>query len=127
MEIQFNTNDLGDDKMFGTKRKFENRHVVAVKYYDSFIKSAKEGSIYLPYDKDIYLDFLENDTIKLDNIKGLKKFAKKCNKKKSEVKYYWEGLINQGYTIFSIKYDKKQPSIQNVCNNDSMKYICDIS
>ena len=113
--------------MFGRKKRTENRHIIAIKDYTNFVKSIKDGSIYLPYEKELYIDLLKDDPIKLDNTKGLRKFAKASNKKKADVQHYWHSLINQGYTLLNVKYDKKYPTLPKLCNNDTIKYISDIN
>ena len=113
--------------MFWGKKKEENRHIIAIKDYTSFIKTTKEGSLYLPFDKDIYLKLLENNATKVDSLKELGKFIKESNKQKVDVIRFWEGLISNGYTLVNVKYDDKAPTIDALCNNNSIKYVSDVS
>lgn len=112
--------------MFWGAKKEENRHIIAIKDYTSSLKAIKEGSFYLPFDKEIYFKLLENHSTKVDNLKELGKFIKASNKVKSDVAHFWEGLIVQGYTLINVKYAEKVPSIEKLCNNDSIKYVCDV-
>lgn len=112
--------------MFCGTKKEENRHIIAVKDYESTLKSIKEGSFYLPFDKEIYLKLLENPANKIDSLKELGKFIKASNKKKGDVLHFWEGLIHQGYTLINIKYAEKVPSIEKLCCNNSIKYVSDV-
>ena len=108
--------------MFWGTKKEETRHIIAIKDYTSSLKSMKEGSFRLPFDKEIYFKLLENAT-KVDTLKELGKFIKASNKKKGDVFHFWEGLIAQGYTLINVIYAEKVPSIEKLCNNDSIKYV----
>lgn len=109
--------------MFWGAKKEENRHIIAIKDYTSSLKSMKEGSFYLPFDKEIYFKLLENHAIKVDTLKELGKFIRASKKKKGDVFHFWEGLIAQGYTLINVIYAEKVPSIEKLCNNNSIKYI----
>ena len=113
--------------MFWGKKKEENRHIIAVKNYTDFLKVIKDGSLYLPFNKDIYLKLLENNSTSVDNLKELGKFAKECNKQKNEITHFWGGLVTNGYTLVNVKYDEKDPSIEKLCFSDSIKYVSDVS
>jgi len=112
--------------MFWSIKKEKNRHIVAVLDYDKSIKSMREGSFYLPYDKEVYFKLFEKDSIKINSLKELGSFIKASRKIKSDVIHFWEGLISEGYTLLNVKYAEKSPSIENLCNNGSIKYIADV-
>jgi len=38
-----------------------------------------------------------------------------------------KSFSRSGYTLISVKYDAKVPSIEKLCNNDSIKYISDVT
>jgi len=109
--------------MFWGTKKEGNRHIIAIKDYTSSLKSMKEGSFYLPFDKEIYFKLLENNATKVDTLKELGKFIKASNKKKSDVLHFWEGLIAQGYTLINVEYAEEVPSIEKLCNNNTIKYV----
>ena len=110
--------------MFGKAKKQENQYLIAVQDLAGIQKGLEAGTISLPFEKSIYRDLIATSCEKVDNIKGLNKFVKLQNKNKGEVKYYWEGLITQGYTIMDVIYDNKSPSIERLCDNPKFKLIC---
>lgn len=110
--------------MFGKSKKEENRFIIAIKNYTDTLKSMKDGSLYLPYNKEIYFNLIESQGSKVDNLKELGKFIKKSNLQKNEVKHFWECLISQGYTLISVKYAEKTPPLESLCDNSSFKYVC---
>lgn len=112
--------------MFGKAKKQENQYVIAIQDFAGMQKGLEAGTISLPFEKSLYRDLIASSSEKVDNIKGLNKFVKSQNKSKGEVKYYWEGLIAQGYTLMDVTYDKKNPSIERLCDNGKFKLICKI-
>lgn len=112
--------------MFGKAKKQENQYIIAVQDFAGIQKGLEAGTISLPFEKSIYSDMLATVCGKVDNIKGLNKFVKLQKKNKGEVKYYWEGLITQGYTLMDVIYDKKNPSIERLCDNGKFKLICKV-
>ena len=112
--------------MFGKKKEAENRYIIAVKNYNNTLLKLKEGKLSLSADKSIYLKLLESQNSKAEELKELGKFAKAGNKSLKEVRYYWEGLIIDGYTLLNVEYKEKIPSIDHLCNNGIIKYVCSI-
>ena len=112
--------------MFSKKNNNENRCIIAVKKYDETMKSLKDGTISLPYNKATYSKLLDSQTIKVDNLKELKKFIRANSKTANEVSHYWEGLIVQGYTLVNVEYLDKTPPIDHLCGNDTIKFVCAI-
>lgn len=110
--------------MFGKAKQDGSRFIIAVKNYSETLKSLKEGNISLPYSKDIYIKLLETQTMKVDNLKELKKFIKANKKVVKEVSHYWEGLINDGYTLVNVEYNEKTPAMDHLCRNVTFKFIC---
>jgi len=104
-------------------KKEKNRHIIAVKDYSATLNSMKDGSFYLPYDKKIYIDLIENNSTKIDTTKDLKKFIRTSNMKKDEVMHSWEGYIAQGYTLVNVVYHAGTPSMERLCFNDKIKYV----
>lgn len=112
--------------MFGKKKAAENRFIIAVKDYENSLKQIKSGEITLPYDKETYLKLLETPISKVDNLKDIKKFIKENNKTVAEVKHFWGGLIEQDYTLLSVEYTAKLPTIEQLCSKDIFRYICSV-
>jgi len=110
--------------MFGKKKVFENRYVIAVKNYNETVRKLKEGKISLPYDRNIYLKMIDSQIAKAESLKDIKSFAKFNGKKMGEVGHYWEGLITDGYTLINVEYTEKIPAIDHVCRNDTIKFVC---
>jgi len=110
--------------MFGKKNAEGKRYIVAVKDYDATVKSIKEGKMSLPYDKSIYLKLIESQTSKATNLKDLKKFIKVNGKSAKEVGHYWEGLLTDGYFLINVEYNEKLPSLEHLCNNEHIKFVC---
>ena len=110
--------------MFGKVKKQENQYIIAIQDLAGIQKGLEAGTISLPFEKSIYRDLIATSVEKVDNIKGLNKFVKSQKKSKGEVKYYWEGLITQGYTIMDVIYDKRNPSIERLCDSEKFKLIC---
>lgn len=110
--------------MFGKKDVFKDRYIFAVKDYDNTIKALKEGKISFPYDREIYEKMMDSVTYKVNNLKDLNSFIKANKKKKKDVGHYWEGLIEEGYTLVNVEYAQKIPAISHVGNNDIIKFVC---
>jgi hypothetical protein len=115
----------GGDSMSGNKNS-GSRYIVAVKNYDNTILKLKEGTISLSSDKSIYLKMFESQSIKADNLKELKKFVRANKKSPKDVNHYWESLIIDGFTLVNVEYLEKMPSIEHVCNNDVVKFVCKV-
>ena len=111
--------------MFG-KSKTAFNHVVAIKDYSKTIEAIKDGSLYVPFNKEIYNKLFANQAGKVDSIKELGSFIKTSKKDKKEVLHFWEGLIVGGYTLLGVQYDEKTPSFEKLCNNDSIKFVCTV-
>lgn len=114
----------GDKTVFGKSKKQENQYVIAVKDLADTQKALEAETISLPYEKSLYLDLIATSIKKVDNQKKLSKFIKSQNKNKGEVKYYWEGLIAEGYTLMDVHYDKKNPPMEKLCDTAKFKLIC---
>ncbi|MEN6487472.1 MAG: hypothetical protein ABFD66_01100 [Smithella sp.] len=80
--------------------------------------------ISLPEDTTVYLKLLESQSSKVDNLNELRKFIKTNKKARKEVKYYWEILIIDSYTLVNVEYPGKEPSINLLCNNEIVKLLC---
>ncbi len=109
--------------MFGRKKAVENRYIIAVKNYDDTLKLLKEGTISLSGNKTVYLKLLSSQSMKVNNKKELRKFIKANKKSVKEVIHYWESLILDGYTLMNVEYLEKRPSIDHICNNETIKYV----
>lgn len=109
--------------MFRKKKSKGNRFIVAVKNYNETISLLRGGDISLPAHQDVYLQLLGSQSAKADNRKALRKFIKESNKAVKDVMHYWEGLIDDGYTLVNVEYLEKKPSIEQLCNNDTIKFI----
>jgi hypothetical protein len=112
--------------MFGITKTANFNHVMAIKDYSKTIEVIENGSLYIPFNKDIYLKLFKNQGAKVDNVKDLGKFIRTCKKDKKEVLHFWEGLIVRGYTLIGVQYDEKTPSFEKLCNNDSVKFVCKV-
>ncbi len=110
--------------MFGRKTANSNRFIVAVKNYIVTFDALKNGKITLPYERGIYLKMLESQSSKVDSLKEIGKFAKTNKKSLKEVGHYWESLIANGYTLVNVEYAEKIPSIDHVCHNETIKFVC---
>jgi hypothetical protein len=110
--------------MFGKKSVALNRYIIAVKNYNDTMDKLKKGMISLPYEKDVYLKMLESQNSKVDSLKEIGKFARSNKKSLKEVGHYWEGLIADGYTLVNVEYLEKIPSIDHVCSNETIKFVC---
>lgn len=110
--------------MPGKKESEGNRFIVAVKNYNETIHKLKEGAISLSADKAVYLKLLESQSLKVDNLKELRKFIRSNKKDPKNVNHYWENLIIEGYTLMNVEYSEKRPSIDQLCNNEVVKFIC---
>lgn len=110
--------------MFGKKKVFKDRYIIAVKDYEATIEKLKNGGITLPYPRETYLEMIESQSSKTDNLKQIRKFARKNGKRMSEVSHYWEGLIVDGYTLVNVEYKETIPAIDHVCNNETIKLVC---
>ena len=110
--------------MFGKAKKQDNQYVIAVKDFTETQKGLGDNTLSLPFDKSIYRDLIATAENKADNLKDLGKFIKQVDKNKGEVKHYWEGLVSEGYTLMSVRYEKKAPSIERLCDTSKFKFIC---
>ncbi|MDO8686224.1 MAG: hypothetical protein Q7J78_06100 [Clostridiales bacterium] len=113
--------------MFGkSKNKELNKYVIAVKDLELTNEALKNETITLPYQKSIYRDLIATAGKKVSNLKELKKFIKIQKKTKAEVIHYWEGMIKEGFTLMDVVYESKTPSIERLCDNPKIKYICKV-
>lgn len=112
--------------MFGKSKKQENKFVIAVKDLADTEKALEAGTISLPFEKSLYCNLIASTCKKVDNLKGLNKFIKLQKMKKGDVKHYWEDLITEGYTIMDVIYDKKNPSMERLCDTGKFRLICRI-
>jgi len=110
--------------VFSKKKTVESRYIIAVKNLDNTVLKLKEGKISLSADRAVYLKLLESQSSKVDNLKELGKFIKNNKKTPKEVKHYWESLITDGYTLVNVEYNEKSPSIEHLCSNGIIKFIC---
>lgn len=109
--------------MFGKKKAEENKFIIAVKDYATTAKAIKEGTASLPYSSNIYSELLESADSRADNLKEIKKFIKENNKIEKDVRHFWEGLIEQGFTLLSVHYSQKSPTLEQLCSKDILRYI----
>jgi hypothetical protein len=109
--------------MFGKKKTEANRFIIAVKSYDDTVTHLKKGDIKLSSEPSAYLKLLESQSSKVDSQKELGKFIKLSNKEAKEVKHYWEGLIEEGYTLVNVKYENLKPSLDHLCNSDTIRFV----
>lgn len=109
--------------MFGKKKAEENKYIIAVKDYGNTVKAVKEGSLLLPYGSEVYLKLFETADNKADNLKDIKKFIKAANKIENDVRHFWEGLIEQGFTLLSVHYEQKSPTMEQLCSKDILRYV----
>lgn len=112
--------------MFGKAKAVSFNYVIAVKDYAKTIEAIKDGSLYVPFDKEIYSKLFKSEGARADNMKELGKFIKICQKDKKDVNHYWEGLISEGYTLIGVRYDEKTPPFEKVCSNDAIKFVCTV-
>ena len=110
--------------MFGMAKTANFNYIIGIKDYTKTVAAIKDGSFYVPFNKDIYIKLFENQGAKVDDIKDLGNFIKKSKQDKKDVLHFWEGLIVRGYTLIGVKYDEKSPSFEKLCNNDSIKLVC---
>lgn len=110
--------------MFWKKKTAPNRYIVAVKNYNETVGKIKDGTLSLPYEREIYLALLESQSSKADNLKEVRKFARINGKSYKEVSHYWEGLIVDGYTLINVEYAEKIPALDHVCRNEYFKFVC---
>ena len=110
--------------VFGKGRIQENQFIIAVKDLEATEKALQTEKISLPFEKSLYRDLLATSKNKADKMKDLSKFIKSQKKSKGEVKHYWENLITEGYTLMSVIYDKKAPSIEKICSTDKFILVC---
>ena len=111
--------------MFGKKKAAEEkRFIIAIKNYNETTKSIKAGTLSLPHSNAIYVKLLDSENAKVDNLKELKKFIKLNHKIEKEVKHFWEGLIVEGYTLIKVQYVEKTPSIEHICNDNTIRFVC---
>jgi hypothetical protein len=112
--------------MFGKARNANFNHIMAIKDYTKTIDAIEDGSLYVPFAKEIYSKLIKNQGAKVDSVKELGKFIKTAKKDKKEVSHFWEGLLVRGYTLVGVQYDEKSPSFEKLCNNDSIKFVCTV-
>ncbi len=110
--------------MFWKKKTAANRYIVAVKNYNDTVENLKNGTLTLPYEREIYLKMIETQSSKVDSLKEVRKFARTNGKSYKEVSHYWEGLIVDGYTLINVEYVEKIPALDHVCRNDYFKFVC---
>lgn len=110
--------------MFGKKVVLKDRYIFAVRDYDNTVKALKEGKLTFAYDREIYEKMMDSVTLKVNNLKDLGGFIRANKKSKGEVGHYWEGLIEEGYTLVNVEYAQKIPAISHVGNNDIIKFVC---
>lgn len=113
--------------MFGKKKKLEgSRFIIAVKNFNAIEDQVASGEVIVPYKKDVYFEIFKSATLKANDLKELGKFIKANGKDKKDVQRSWENLISQGYTLINVRYDAKSPSIEQVCSNSSIRYVCSV-
>lgn len=112
--------------MFGKEKAVSFNYIMAIKDYSKTVEAIENGSLHVPYNKEIYSKLLKNQGASVDNVKELHKFIKASKKDKNDVSHSWEGLIISGYTLVGVQYDEKTPSFDKLCNNDSIKYVCTV-
>lgn len=110
--------------MFGKAKTAAFNRIMAIKDYTKTIEAIKNGSLYVPFNKEIYAKLFENQGAKVDNVKELGKFIRTSKKDKKDVFHYWEGLLVSGYTLIGVQYDEKTPSFEKLCNSDTIKFVC---
>lgn len=110
--------------MFGKKKEFKNRYIIAIKDYEATVEKIKNGEISLSYPREIYLKMIDSQSSRINDLKQIRKFARENGKRMGEVSHYWEGLIVDGYTLLNVEYTDLVPSIDHVCNNNTIKFIC---
>lgn len=110
--------------MFGKKTKAVNRFIIAVKDYNETLNALENGQLKLPYEGNVYLKMLKSQSSKANNLRDIKKFARVNKKSMKEFGHYWEGLITEGYTLVNVEYIEKVPSMDHVCRNETIKFVC---
>jgi hypothetical protein len=110
--------------MFGGKKAFGSRYIIAVKDYEATVEKLRNGSITLPYPRETYLKMIDSQTSRTDSLKQIRKFAKQNGKRMNEVSHYWEGLVADGYTLVNVEYTEDIPAVDHVCNNPTVKLVC---
>lgn len=109
--------------MFGKKKKVENMYIIGIKNYDATIKEIEDGAMPSIHGRQAYTKLIDGIGNKASSKKELGKFIKQNGKIKKEVFHFWEGMIEQGYTLVSVAYNEKTPTLEQLCNNKVMKYI----
>jgi len=109
--------------VFGKNKEVENRYVIAIKNINETVKAIRDGSMPLYYNRDIYIKLIDSAGESISSIKELDKFIKLNGKVKKEVYHFWEGLIAQGYALLNVQYKEKAPTLENLCNNDSIRFV----
>lgn len=112
--------------MFGKSKAASFNYIMAIKNYTKTIEGIENGSIYVPFSKEIYSKLIENQGAKAETVKDLGKFIRTSKKEKNEVMHFWEGLITSGYTLIGVQYDEKSPPFERLCNNDTIKFVCTV-
>ena len=112
--------------MFGKEKIASFNYIIAIKDYAKTLEAIEKGSLYVPFDKEIYAKLFNNQAAKADKLKELHKFIKISKKDKKDVEHFWEGLIFAGYTLVGVQYDEKTPSFERLCNNDTIKFVCTV-
>ncbi len=104
--------------------KNEERHILAVKDYESLLKDIEEGSVYLPgEDMEEYKTILMNPILMAGDLKEMKKFIRKTKAAKKEVMHHWEGLILDGFTLLCVEYTKGDKVLRSLCDGDKIKLV----
>lgn len=109
--------------MFGKKKSKGNRYIIAIKNYGETVRRIKDGSIPLSADRSVYLGLLDSQSIKAENQEELGKFIRESKKQAKDVRHYWEGLIEEGYTLLNVEYLGVMPAIDRLCNQNTIKFI----
>ena len=107
-----------------SKKNVQKNYVVAVKDYEKTMEAIANGSMYVQTFKDEYPAILNNALSKVTGFKEIKKFIKLSKQNKKDVRHYWESLLSNGYTLFLVNYEKEAPTIENLFNSNTLKFIC---
>lgn len=104
--------------------KNEERHILAVKDYESLLKDIDEGSVYLPgEDMEEYKGLLKDPLFIAEELKELKKFIRKTKAAKKEVIHHWEGLMLDGYTLLCVEYTRGDKVLRSLCDGEKIKLV----
>ena len=109
--------------MASKKKKIEMHYVVAVVDYEKTMESISDGTIYVPQPVSVYTDILASSMSTISEHKDIRKFIKLTKMNKKEVRHYWESLVSNGYTLFFIRYEKEDPTIESLFNTNVLKFV----